>query len=168
LLVVQKGKTMLLRTMVKTRQILVVFCLIPTLFTQRALSAQTSGTTQKTTQDMPGFILAGLKAYKEKGPEEAVRVWIKESAIDGSKDALTQSNNLLQVQDYYGAYRDFEVVSIHEITPRTRVVYLVLDFDKGPLFAKFVAYRPDKDWILVNFNFNTKEEAILPTAIQER
>lgn len=152
----------------KTKKTFVACLLSTILLSQRPLLAQTVSSAHKSSDEVPAFIVAGLHAYKEKGPEEAVRVWIKGSGIDGSTDALTQANNLRQVQDFYGSYRDFEVVSIYEITPRTRVVYLVLDFDKGPLFAKFVVYRPDQTWILANFNFNTKEEAILPTAIHER
>ncbi|MGA2166962.1 MAG: hypothetical protein ABSG62_02040 [Terracidiphilus sp.] len=133
---------------------------------QFTLSAQTVDSSQKqAVQSLPPIIISGLEAYKDKGPDDAVRAWIKGSAIDGSKDALTQANNLRQIQDYYGAYRAYEVISTRDITPKTRVVYLVLDFDKGPLFAKFVVYRPDRDWILANFTFNTKEEAILPTVI---
>ena len=38
-----------------------------------------------------------------------------------------------------------------------------IDFEKGPLFAKFVVYRAAEDWVLVTFTFNTKEELILPS-----
>jgi hypothetical protein len=131
-----------------------------------ALPAQVN--TNRKSDEVPAIVLSGLKAYKDKGADEAVRAWIKGSAIDGSKEALTQANNLRQIEDYYGSYRDFEVVAITDVTPKTRAVYIVLDFEKGPLFAKFVVYRPNESWILVNFNFNTKEEAILPTAVHER
>ena len=93
-----------------------------------------------------------------------VRTCIKGSGIDGSKDALNQANVLRQVQDYYGAYQAFEVVSTKDLSPKTRVIYLVLDFEKGPLFAKFVVYRSDQSWILAYFNFNTKEELVFPSS----
>ena len=133
---------------------------------QLTSTAQTADSNQKQSiQSLPSIIISGLNAYKEKGPDEAVRAWIKDSAIDGSKEALTQANNLRQIQDYYGAYRGYELISAIDITPKTKVVYLIIDFDKGPLFAKFVVYRPDQVWILVNFNFNTKTESILPTEV---
>ena len=115
-------------------------------------------------ESLPPIIVSGLEAYKNKGPEEAVRTWTKGSAIDGSKDALSQANVLRQVQDYYGAYQAFEVVSTKDLSPKTRVIYLVLDFEKGPLFAKFVVYRSDQSWILAYFNFNTKEELVFPSS----
>jgi hypothetical protein len=42
-------------------------------------------------------------------------------------------------------------------------IYLELDFEKGPVFGKFVVYRAGQDWVLVNFVFNTKEDLILPS-----
>jgi hypothetical protein len=133
------------------------------LFGRVASIAQSPDSSQKHDgAGLPSIIVSGLDAYKDKGPDEAVRAWIKGSPIDESKDALTQANNLRQVQDYYGAYRAFEVMSTRDLTPKVRIVYLVLDYDKGPLFAKFVVYRSDQGWILTSFLFNTKEGAVLP------
>ena len=127
-------------------------------------AAQTSGPKERVaSESLPPIIILGLETYKTSGPEEAVRTWIKGSALDGSKDALSQANLLRQIQDYYGTYRTFEIVSARDLSPRTRVIYLVLDFEKGPLFAKFVVYRSGQAWILAYFNFNTKEELVFPS-----
>ncbi|MGB9409297.1 MAG: hypothetical protein WCA89_17310 [Terracidiphilus sp.] len=132
-------------------------------FGQLNSAAQTTDSSQKrAVENLPPVIVYCLDAYRDKGPDDAVRAWIKGSPIDGSKEALSQSNNLRQVQDYYGAYRTFEVIGSRDLSPRTRIFYLVLDYEKGPLFARFVVYRSDEGWILTSFNFNTKEEAILP------
>jgi hypothetical protein len=114
------------------------------------------------TDELPQIILSGLAAYKAEGPEAAVKAWIKGSPVEGSREALSQSNILRQVQDFYGPYKGFHVIRVRNLTPTTRVIYLVLDFEKGPLFTKFTAYRSEAGWILVNFNFNTKEEQVLP------
>jgi len=114
--------------------------------------------------DIPHVVIAGLEAYKDKGPDEAVKAWIKDSPLDGNKDALTQANMLRQVQDFYGLYQSFETISTEDLSRRVRVVYLVMNFDKGPLFAKFVTYHSeDHGWVLTSFNFNTKAELILPS-----
>ncbi len=140
------------------------FCFCAFALGQLTSAAQTVDPNQKrSVENLPTVIVYGLDAYRDKGPDEAVRAWIKGSPLEGSKDALSQSNNLRQVQDYYGAYRTFEVIGSRDISPRTRVLYLVLDYEKGPLFARFVVYRSDDGWILTSFNFNTKQEAILPT-----
>ena len=38
----------------------------------------------------------------------------------------------------------FEIISTRDLAPKTRILYLVLDYEKGPLFAKFVVYRSDQ------------------------
>jgi hypothetical protein len=116
------------------------------------------------TADLPPIILSGLDAYKEKGPEEAVKAWIKGSGIDGSREALSQANNLRQIQDFYGSYQTFEVISSKDIAPKSRVFYLALDFEKGPLYARFKVYKTDGGWILTSFTFNTDEEKVLPAS----
>ena len=112
--------------------------------------------------EVPKIILSGLEAYKTEGPEAAVKAWLKGGPLEGSKEALSQANVLRQIQDFYGAYKTFDIVQSKNLAPSVRVVYLTLDFEKGPLYAKFVAYRTDKDWILTSFDLNTKAEVILP------
>jgi len=141
---------------------LVFLCSCALLLAPLASSAQAPASKEKAVGEVPPIVLSGLQAYRDGGPDAALRAWTKGSPLEGSKDALSQGNILRQVQDYYGTYRGFEVVSTRDISPKTRVVYLVLDFDKGPLFAKFVTYRSEQDWILAYFNSNTKEELVFP------
>jgi len=118
---------------------------------------------EKTPDDgIPPIVVAGMDAYKSKGPEEAVKAWIKGSAIDGSKEDMSQSNNLRQIQDFYGTFQGFDLISTRKVSARVRLVYLTLNFEKRPLFAKFAVYHAAQGWILLSFNFNTKEELILP------
>jgi len=125
-------------------------------------SAQAPGAKERVVGEVPPIVLSGLQAYRDSGPDAALRAWIKGSSLEGTKDALSQANILRQVQDYYGTYRAFEVVSTEDISPKTRAIYLVLDFDRGPLFVKFVVYRSDQGWITAYFNSNTKEELVFP------
>jgi hypothetical protein len=122
-----------------------------------------AGSADSDSDKVPKFIQAGMDAYKAEGPEAAIKAWIKGSALEGSRDALTQANGLRQIGDYYGNYKAFEVSSSRTISPSTRIFYLTLEFEKGPAFAKFVIYKATEDWILVSFNFNTKPELILPS-----
>jgi hypothetical protein len=116
-------------------------------------------------EDVPAVIVSGLDAYKIKGPDEAVKAWIKGSPIEGSKDALSQANSLRQVQDFYGSYQSFDVIGTREMSPKTRILYLMMDYENGPLFAKFVVYRTEHGWILTSFNFNTKDD-IIPSSVR--
>jgi hypothetical protein len=116
--------------------------------------------------DLPKIILSGIEAYKAEGPDAAIKAWIKGSPVDGSKEALAQANILRQVQDFYGAYRTFEVIRTRNLSPNVRIVYVALEFEKGPLFAKFAVYQTAQGWILTSFNFNTKDELIIPPSLE--
>jgi hypothetical protein len=119
----------------------------------------------RASDDVPTIVLSGLDAYKAEGADAAIKAWIKGSALDGSKDALSQANILRQIQDFYGSYKTFELIRTRNLTPNIKIIYLALDYEKGPLFAKFVVYQTEQVWILTTFTFNTKEELIIPPSL---
>jgi len=116
----------------------------------------------RVSDDVPKIVLSGLEAYKAEGADAAIKAWIKGSSLDGSKDALSQANVLRQIQDFYGSYKTFELIRARNLTPNIKIIYVALDYEKGPLFAKFVVYQTEQVWILTTFTFNTKEELIIP------
>lgn len=113
---------------------------------------------------LPSIVLAGLSEYKSKGPEAAVKAWIKGSAFETSLEAMSQANTFKQVETMYGAYLGYQVIKIKEISKTSQMAYLSFDYEKGPLYASFLSYRNGDKWILASFSFNMKPEAILPTS----
>ena len=111
---------------------------------------------------MPKIVRLGLDAYKNGGPDDAVTAWLQGSVLGGSKEALDAANLLRQVRTVYGAYLGFDVISVRDLTPTTRVLYLALDYDSGPVFARFVVYRAKPGWIVTDFLFDRKEDLVLP------
>jgi hypothetical protein len=111
---------------------------------------------------LPPNIMSGLDGYKTKGAEEAIRLWIKDSPIEGSKDAMTQADTLRQAESLYGAYQWYEIVRTREISPHTIVIDIVLDYERGPLFTRFVVYRANHRWVMTYFDFSFREETIFP------
>jgi hypothetical protein len=111
---------------------------------------------------LPPVVLSGLDGYKAKGAEEAIRLWVRDSPLEGDKSAASQVDLLHQAESIYGAYQWYEVVRIREVSPRTLVVYLVLDYERGPIFARFTVYRSNHRWIMTYFDLNTREENIFP------
>jgi len=112
--------------------------------------------------NLPPVMISGLDGYKTKGAEEAVRLWVKDSPLEGSNDAATQVTVLRQAEQSYGAYQWYELLSTREISPRTMVIYLVLDYERGPLFARFTLYHSNHRWIMTYFDLNSREENIFP------
>jgi hypothetical protein len=112
--------------------------------------------------DFPGIVSTGLKEYKDNGPEAAIKAWIKGSAVETSVEAQSQANLFRQVETLYGKYIGNELVMTKEINKTSSMVYLTLNYEKGPVFASFLVYKNGGNTIIAMFNFNTKPEAILP------
>jgi len=111
--------------------------------------------------DLPPVITLGMEAYRQSGAGEAVKAWLKDSPLQSTRDSIKEVNNLRSVESYYGAFQNFDVISSKDLSSRTRIVFVAMNYERGPLFARFVAYRTQGEWILTNFDFNTDERQIL-------
>ena len=116
--------------------------------------------------EIPKIIKSGLSAYKSNGPEAAIAEWIKGSPFEGSKDAMSQANLFKQVETYYGKYMDYQPIAVIKLTPTTKIVYLSMNYETGPVFCKFLIYKTQDSWILSGkFNFHTEPEQVLPEGL---
>lgn len=111
-------------------------------------------------------IANGFTAYKENGAKSAIEAWIKGSGIEGSKEALAQANMLTQISDYYGKYLGYELVKKNPISKSTSVYLVVINYEKGSIFASFYTYiTPGGMEVTLNFNFNTDAGKIFPSSV---
>ncbi len=114
---------------------------------------------------LPRIVLSGLESYKKDGPEEAMKAWLKDSVLENDPNALSQAGALRQAQARYGAYRGFHEISMRSVSASTAIVCLTLDYDKGPLYAKFVVYRTQPGAVLTNLVFDVDENAVVPACL---
>ena len=130
-----------------------------TLFAGPALPAETERTARS-------LIESGVVAYKQGGPDAAIKAWIKGSALEGNPAVLTQANVLRQIQDFYGNPVGWDIVKEYEAGPRTRIDYIALNFEKGAAYAKFQMYQTDGGaWIVTSFIFNTEANQVFPACL---
>jgi hypothetical protein len=111
---------------------------------------------------IPKILVTGFDSYKSAGLDEAVRVWLRGSPLEGTQEAAAQETVLHATQTAYGPYRGFDLASVRQVSPSTRIVYLTIDYEKGPLFAKFVMFHAEPGWIVTSLLFNTNDTAVLP------
>ncbi|MCL2659972.1 MAG: hypothetical protein FWD64_05585 [Acidobacteriaceae bacterium] len=137
-----------------------VFCLFCVLLIAPAALAQTSDS-GNAPDALPPVINDGLELYKTHAPDAMITTWIKGGPLEGNRDAYAQIGFLRQVQDLYGVYQGYEVVVSQTLSQRTEVFYLVMHYEKGPLFAKFVVYKARAGWVVTSFNLS-KDDTILP------
>jgi hypothetical protein len=145
------------------KRLLPLFCLVtffsPALFAQNGPPPDPEDSVAK----LPRIVRDGLDAYRKDGPEEAIKTWVKNGVLDGNEAATSQVASLTGAQNLYGAYRGFHIISVRAVSGSTVQACLTLDYDHGPLFAKFVAYRSVVGSVLTSFRFDPDEEHLLPS-----
>lgn len=99
---------------------------------------------------IPHFILEGLHQLAMDKPEDAERAW----AIGTLAAREPNANALHLVIADSGAYQSFDVVSVQDLTPNLRVIYLALNFERLPNIARFLVYKTTNGWVLIDHKFN--------------
>jgi hypothetical protein len=115
---------------------------------------------QNTNASLPPVITAGLDAYRNIGLDQAFRAWLRNSPLHWEAAMATP---LHAAQEEFGTFESWDVISARSLSPSTQIVYLVLNYQQGPAFAKFVVYQTEQQgWVVTNLKFSVDEEAILP------
>lgn len=118
---------------------------------------------------LPMIVLAGLNEYSFKGADGAVKSWTKGGASEGSKEAAAQFALLKEIESLYGNFSGGHLIETHALTPRAHLVYVTLNYDRGPAFVRFVAFKDmakvKEEWIISDLTVSTKPEAILPAGL---
>jgi hypothetical protein len=94
---------------------------------------------------IPPNILEGLDALRSGQLDEAERDWFKASLVQHGGIV----DNLRNFREQEGDYHGFDLIALTDISPRIRVVYVSLNYERGPHFLKFVSYRNSNGWVLL-------------------
>jgi hypothetical protein len=126
---------------------------------------------QSNSGPVPPIIVASMNAYRDEGSEAAVKIllknslWMKENALDESGFETELVNQLNGFSTRYGRFRRFDVAGVRQLSSSTVIYYLILDYDKAPVFARFILYRTiDAGWILNEYKLDSTMDNIIPPA----
>lgn len=101
----------------------------------------------------------GLEIYKVKGAAAAVTRWLKDSPItDGSEVA----REFAKIEGFYGHMVGYDVLDVVRFGAYASRSYIVILYEKGPVYALVDCYLPKDQWIVTSLLFNTKADMILP------
>ena len=116
--------------------------------------------------DVPSIVTDGLKAFQKSGGKAGLAAWLKGSPVENdTTTSIGMSGLLSQVETAYGKMIGFEPVRVVSLSPSVRRVYLIMRFEKGPLYASFDCYKPAEVWIIPQVDFNTKASLVFPPAL---
>ena len=116
--------------------------------------------------DLPPIISNGLDAYQKTDGKAALAAWLKGSPVENDTTTKMQVNGLLaQIEAAYGKMIGSETLRVVTLSPSMQRVYLLIKFEKGPLYASFDCYKSPTGWIVPICDFNTKANTILPAGL---
>jgi hypothetical protein len=111
---------------------------------------------------LPPLIESGLAVYASGGPGPAILSWRKGGPSAGDKEAVETADELKQLEKSLGHYKSYDLIERKEISKRSEILYLSLNFERGAVFANFLVYKTSKDWVVQNMDFNTEPTLIMP------
>jgi len=118
-------------------------------------------------ETIPKIIKKALEKYEKEGADQLIPNLLKGSPLEGDKQALSQVNVVRQIETFYGKYLNYEPLKVVNLTKSTQLVYYVMNYENGPLFASATVYKNKEKEIIVNFNYHTEFQQIIPPSFIE-
>ncbi len=114
---------------------------------------------------LPVVIERALAAYAKNGLDALIPALVRGGPLEGQSMALEQTRTLRRIETFYGAYRGYDVIHSQRLGQLTRLVYFILDYEKGAVFGKALLHGKGAQASVSSFNFHTNPEEILPPEV---
>jgi hypothetical protein len=113
--------------------------------------------------DVPPIVLRGFEAYIARGTEAAFDTWLTGSPVASDANMRASAiDGLKAVEAQYGRVVGHEILGVAPVGTTVRRVYVVIRYERGPLYAWFDCYQTGETWIIPGFLVNTRPQLILP------
>ena len=115
--------------------------------------------------DLGERIKLASEAYLKEGADAFIPVLMQGSPLDGEKSVTSQSNNIRQIEAYYGKFLGIEPMREEQLSKRVRLVYYVMNYENSPVFGYAILYQKPAGEIVTSFSFNTELWSIAPKEV---
>lgn len=116
-------------------------------------------------RQIPPVVSSGLDLLVEDRPHDAVSAWGRRWTGADTAQAVTLRASLEQINSLLGRARGYELVRAFEISESLQQLYIVIRFEKQPLYALFVIYRPSDEWQVNAVRWNTDASTVFPQSL---
>lgn len=117
---------------------------------------------------VPPVVRRGLDAYRSNGGDAAIRAWLVNSPLANDSGAANSVIVLRRLEQVYGSMVGDEVLKVNPIGNHVVRVYVVLLFQKGPVYMWLKCYETASQWLVSAFLFNPRPDPILPSTLLNR
>ena len=142
------------------RFLLVVFGCVGSLWLVQPIAADANAS-------LPRVIRAGLDQFAKGvtnggGSGTALALWQKGGLLEDDQRVAAQTRYFQRMERSIGNYRFHELIESKKIGQSSQVLYLSLNFERAAVYARFLLYHTEKDWVVQNMRFSTRPEEIMP------
>ncbi|WP_111642821.1 hypothetical protein [Marinimicrobium alkaliphilum] len=109
----------------------------------------------------PEFFQA-IAVYKENGSQAFIQRILKGGPLENDQRALSQSQSLNQIENFFGKFESGSVLSTKLIGNRTCYLIGVLEYQNGPAFFVATYYQASNGIAATSMFFQTEPEKLLP------
>jgi hypothetical protein len=115
------------------------------------------------TAQVPAVIQNGFKLWSlNRRSSWAFDTWKMGGLMEKDPKIDTLSRYFFRMEQSLGNYKTYEVIDSKRIGQASGVLFVSINFDHGVMFARFMIYRTDQDWVVQNMDFSPKPEAVMP------
>ncbi len=112
---------------------------------------------------VPRLIDQGLAAYSQSGLNTALQFWLENSTLDRTTLLRGELAALSHADAHHGRFEDGKALRTTTVAPRVTRVYLILHYERAPLWAWFDVYRTRTGaQVVADVFFSSKADAVLP------
>ncbi|MFH1289026.1 MAG: hypothetical protein ABII25_10085 [bacterium] len=130
---------------------------------ERRNTSDEIGVVQEDYSLVPSIVSDSLQLYREQGAEAFIKSILKGSPLEGDESSTKELERMRVVERYYGRMLRHNFISVLKITSFYKKIYIILQFEKGPVFSGIDCYYTSKNtWIVSAFAFNTDISKVFP------
>jgi hypothetical protein len=112
---------------------------------------------------IPQIIQDGFKIWaKQEQATYVFTAWQKGGLMEDNKKAAAMAIYFASVERNLGKYKSYEVVEVKHLGESSTIYYMTVKFERVAVYARFLVYRADTDWVMQDMDFSVKPEALMP------
>lgn len=136
---------------------------------QSLVASEEVAVVQESYSSVPSIVSDSLQLYREQGAEAFIKSILKGSPLEGDEGSAKELERMRVVEKYYGRMQQHNFVNVLKVTSFYKKVYIILQFEKGPVFCSIDCYYTSKNiWIVSAFAFDTDIARVFPDILLEQ
>lgn len=116
-------------------------------------------------EPIPKALEQGFESYKQEGVSAAFDKWLRGSILNLSAQKKQFVKKLETVESLCGTFTGYSMLHQQPLAANSQISYVQLDYQRCPVFARYVLYKVEKNWVVVQFNLHTRPQEILPEVL---